>query len=474
MEAGKTARVVIVGGGIAGLAAAHRLIERASGGGSRLEITVLDSASRPGGVIETRTEMGCLLETGPDAFITQKPAALELVKRLGLEGELVNTNSEKRVTMIVSRGRIHPLPEGFMMLAPSRVRPFLVSPIISPAGKLRMALEFFLPPAQEVDDESLADFVRRRLGSEALARIAQPMVSGIYTADPERLSLRATMPRFLDMEREGGILRTLLRTRRNADASAGARYSMFVTPRGGLGQLIDRLVGELPDRTVRTGTTISRLDRGQQKEGRFRLQAANQQSFEADAVILAVPAHQAAGLVSDLDLNLSSLLGSIRFASSAVLNLIYSKESIKSGLDGFGFVVPAVENLSMLACTFSSIKFPHRAPAELIALRVFLGGELQGELLDLTDSEIERRVALDLHRLLDISARPLFGQTTRHMNAMPQYDVGHLDLVGKIMHRLENQPGLEVAGNSYYGIGIPDCVASGESAADRIYSYLSG
>ncbi|HET7112217.1 MAG TPA: protoporphyrinogen oxidase [Pyrinomonadaceae bacterium] len=458
-------RVVIVGGGISGLAAAHRLVEL---GLEKTQITLIEASGRLGGTLETRRRDGFLLERGPDSFISEKPEAVALAKRLGLESRLIETNETHRRSFIVRNGRLRPVPEGFQLLAPSRIWPFLTTDIFSLTGKLRMAAELFLPRQNGKEDESLASFVRRRLGREALDRMAQPMVGGIYTADPETLSLRATLPRFLDMESEHRslILAMLRQGRAQKIGTSGPRYSLFLTFDDGMDVLVNSLASVLPN--VRLNTRVHEI----KSSGAVWTIAAGEESFAADAVCLAVPAYTAAKLLENASPRLASQLNAVKYASTATINFAYPREAIKHPLNGFGFVVPFIEKRSLLACTFSSVKFPGRAPDDHVLLRAFAGGALQPDVFALDEAELVTRVEADLRELLNIERAPLFTEVAKWERSMPQYEVGHLDRVQAIENEVEALEGLALAGNSYRGAGIPDCIRSGETAAKRVINSL--
>jgi oxygen-dependent protoporphyrinogen oxidase len=524
-------RVVIIGGGITGLAAAHRVLERATATGRQVDLTLLEAGRRLGGIVQTRERDGFLIESGPDAFISEKPEALELATRLGLQSRLLETNEEHRRSFIVRRGRLLPVPEGFHLLAPSRFWPFVRSDIFSWPGKLRVGLEMFLPRRTQngkanLDntanttafnfsdaDESLADFVRRRLGTEALERVAQPLVGGIYTADPEQLSLRATMPRFLEMEREhGSLIRALRkqnrgqvadrgrsptpgspegqpgwgRTVRDGSGSgvSGARYSLFLSFDRGMQVLTDTLAGRVSPASIRLNTGVESITlhesvaTGDLPTGnaatvagpaaRWTIRTANDETFAADTVCLALPAYVSARLLRNLDAQLASELEAIPYASSTTINLAYKRADIPHPLDGFGFVVPFIEKRTLMACTFSSVKFAGRAAQDHVLLRAFAGGALQPEVFELNETELVSRVRADLCELLGIERAPLFAEVARWERSMPQYHVGHLDRVKRIEERVASLPGLSLAGNAYSGLGIPDCIRSGATAADLV------
>ena len=457
--------VVIVGGGISGLAAAYRLVEL---GLEESQITLLEAGTRLGGIIKTEQRDGFVLERGPDSFISEKPEAVALAKRLGIEPRLIGTNEEFRRSFIVRNGRLRPVPEGFQLLAPSRILPFLTTDIFSLPGKIRMAADLVLPRVNGKEDESLASFVRRRLGREALERMAQPMVGGIYTADPETLSLRATLPRFLDMERDhrSVILAMLRQGQAQKTGTSGARYSLFLSFDHGMEVLTKTLAGVVPN--VRFNTRIEELSHD---SGTWRLKTDSGETFKADAVCLALPAYVAAHLLRNVSEPLAANLNAIKYASTATINFAYRRAAIKHPLNGFGFVVPFIEKRSLIACTFSSVKFPGRAPDGHVLLRAFAGGALQPDVFALAD--IETRVENDLRELLGITEKPIFTETARWERSMPQYEVGHLNRLTQIETAIDQLQGLTLAGNSYRGAGIPDCVRSGETAADKIIKSLS-
>jgi oxygen-dependent protoporphyrinogen oxidase len=465
---------VIVGGGIAGLAAAHRLVELSRERELPLRFTLLEASDRIGGVISTERRGDFLLELGPDSFISEKPWALALCRRIGLESELIGTRDEYRATFVVRNGKLEPLPEGFMLLAPTKFGPLLRSRIFSWPGKLRMALDLVLPRAGQKDDESLGSFARRRLGREALERVAQPLIGGIYTADPDRLSLAATMPRFLQMEREHrSVIYAMWRAARNrpheAKNASGARWSLFVTLRNGMQQFVDTLTPRLSPGGVRYSAPVSTLRQG---DGRWTVVCADGSTLHAEGVVLATPAFQTEKIVRELNSQLANLLSTITYSSAATVNLAYRRDQIPHPLNGFGFVVPHLEQRAIIAGSFSSVKYGGRAPADQVLLRAFVGGSLQSELFNLDDQAMEQAVRRELELLLGIRATPLFSRIARYPHSMPQYFVGHLKLVDQIEQHVSCYPGLALAGNAYRGVGIADCVRSGEAAAEAILKSI--
>lgn len=456
-------RIVIVGGGISGLATAHRLVEL---GINPAEFTLLEASARLGGTIHTEHRDGFLLERGPDSFISEKPEGLALAKRLGLESRLIQTNEQHRRSFIVRNGRLRAVPEGFQLLAPSRIWPFISTDIFSVGGKLRMAADLVLPRRNGQNDESLASFVRRRLGREALERMAQPMVGGIYTADPETLSLRATLPRFLDMERNHrSVILAMLRQGPKRGTS-GARYSLFLSFDKGMQVLVDALKNLVPD--VRLNTRVEAI---QKLNDGWTIRTNTGESLEVDALCLAVPAHVAAELLANINQRLATQLNAIKYASTATISFAYPRSAIRHPLNGFGFVVPFIEKRSLIACTFSSVKFNHRAPDDHVLLRAFAGGALQPEIF--ASPDLETRVEAELRELLNIDRKPLFTQVAKWERSMPQYEVGHLDRIEAIENEVRGLPGLALAGNSYRGAGIPDCIRSGAAAAEQIVNFAA-
>ena len=346
-----------------------------------------------------------------------------------------------------------------------------------------MGLDLFLPRLRTngTTDESLAQFIRRRLGREALERVAQPMIGGIYTADPEKLSLQATMPRFLEMERNHRSIIRALR-KQNADEEGdtsgedssqtqGARYSLFTSFDRGMKVLVDRLAAKLANIGIALQTRITAVDLDRTNM-QWLLRSEHGPAISVDAVCLAVPAYVAASLIAETDVLLSAGLNLITYESTATINLAYRRSDVPHPLDGFGFVVPFVEKRSLIACTFSSVKFAGRAPEDCVLLRAFVGGALQPELIELDDDEMIARVRADLRDLLQIETAPLFSELCRWRQSMPQYEVGHLARLEKIAERIAALPGLALAGNAFSGVGIPDCIRSGEAAAVLLFDPL--
>lgn len=488
--------VALIGGGITGLAAAHRLIELAAAAAIPMRVALFEAGPRLGGVIHTVRIGDCLVELGSDSFITNKPAAVELCRRLGLEDRLISTNPESRRALVLHNNKPVAVPDGFMLMAPAKMWPVISSPLFSPLGKLRMGLERWVPPRADGVDESVASFVRRRLGREALERLVQPLVAGIYTSDPEKLSLRATLPRFLEMERQhGSLIRASRRTlsekngpaknapgdetgSANGQCESGARYGLFASFRDGMSELIDALVRSIKAAgEVHLDAPVSTLLRSASPQEGFSLQFAaglgtSTHTTSFDAAILALPADRAADLVWPLDSMLAGALGEIEYASSAIVCTGHSLSDVSHSLEASGLVVPAVEKRRILSVSFASRKFAGRAPEGQVVLRTFVGGALQPEVLAHSDAELVEIVLSELRELLGVRGEPRFAAVSRHERAMPQYHIGHLDRVRRIEQLASVHPRLALAGNAYEGVGIPDCVASGERAAEHVFRAL--
>ncbi len=468
------AGVVVVGGGIAGLAAALRARELAAERGTPLRVTLLEAAPRVGGSIASERADGFLIESGADSFLTEKPWALALCRRIGLEDRLITTRDAERRTFVVHGGRLHPLPEGFLLLAPTRLAPLLGSPLFSWPGKLRMALDLLLPRVASGTDESLATFVTRRLGREALERVAQPLIGGIYTADPARLSVAATMPRLLEMERRHRSLILAMRhqARVAATSGSGARWSLFVSFAEGMETLVRALAQRLPEGAICLGARVAAVRPRAAHD--FEITLADGESMRARGVIVATPAYVAADLVRPFAAALATELAAIPHASSATVTLAYARADVPHPLDGFGFVVPAIEGRRLIACSFSSVKYARRAPEGAVLLRVFCGGVLAAAMAERADDELVDAARDELRALLGIVAPPRLVRVHRHARAMPQYEIGHLARVATIDAAVARHPGLALAGNAYRGVGVPDCVHSGEDAAERLLAFDAG
>jgi protoporphyrinogen/coproporphyrinogen III oxidase len=456
----------IIGGGISGLSAAWFLQQ------SGIPYTLLESAERWGGKIRTeRVDAGdaapFIVEAGPDSFIAQKPWAAQLARALGLGDELLGTNDDRRKIFVLHRGKLTPLPDGLLLIVPTKFKPFALSPLISIPGKLRMALEPFLPPKPGDADESLAAFVQRRLGAEILDKLAEPLMSGIYNTDPHDQSLLATFPRFRKLEQEYGSLTRGMLASRRAHAPNTAPTSMFLSLKGGMQTLVDRLVDKL-DGDLRLKTGVERIE----KADRYRLTLSDGSTLEADLVIVTTPAPITARLLRPFAPGAAAKLEAIRYVTTGTLSLAYRAADADLP-PSFGVVIPRSENRPINAVTVSSIKFNHRAPNGYVLLRVFFGGSRSPQTVDLDDAALTQVVRDQLHRIYGISGVPLFTRIYRWREATPQYGVGHLDRVDEIERALP--PGLFVTGSAFRGVGVPDCVHQAqETVAQALTVRVSG
>jgi oxygen-dependent protoporphyrinogen oxidase len=459
--------IAIIGGGTSGLAAATVLDPAARAG--RLEYAIFEAAPRLGGVLVTERVDGCLIDAGPDSFLTEKTWGLDFVRELGLGDQLIGSNDAERKTYIVVNGRLAPIPDGLMFMVPTKILPVLTSPLFSVATKLRMAREWFSKPRGEARDESVAEMVARHFGQEMVDRLADPLLSGVYGGDTAKLSARAVLPRFADMERRyGSLSRGMLAARKqrlaaaqNAGQSSEPR-PLFTSLRGGMQQLVDTILARILPEAARVATPVV----GLAHEGAAWLVKPGGGATERfDAVVLALPAPTAGALLHNVHAQLAGELTAINYSSSVIVLMGYDIAAMAHVPPGFGFLVPRAEGRRTLACTFVHKKFPHRAPPDRALVRVFLGGASDEAVLALSDDEILATVRRELRQLAGLSAEPRFVRVFRWHRAMAQYEVGHLDRVQRI-HRLRDEvPGLRLAGNAYQGIGVPDAIASGRLAA---------
>ncbi len=460
-------RVAVLGGGIAGLAATYELLKGAAEESLPLEVHLVEREDRLGGTILTERVDGFVIEGGPDCLLAEKPWALELARELGLGGRIVPASVETQGTYILWRGRLHRLPEGFILLAPTSLWPFVISRLLSPLGKLRVALEPLIPRRRDGGDESLADFVSRRLGREVLERIAEPLVAGIHGGAPEVLSLKSTFPKFSELEAKYGSLIRGLREvmRRRRDQGMG---TPFVSFRQGMAELVEALEGAIGEGAqIHLSSSAQAVERG----GRGFLVHTSTGTFEVEALILATPSYVSARLLQPLKADLARLLEGIPYVSSVTLSLAFAEEEVEE-LRGHGFVVPRKEGLRLMAVTFSSQKFPGRAPQGKVLLRAFVGGARDEEVVELGDGEILELVLGELEGVLGLKGEPFLWRLFRWPKALAQYRVGHGKLMKEVEGKLRDTPGVFLAGGAYHGIGIGDCVRGGREAARRLLTFL--
>jgi oxygen-dependent protoporphyrinogen oxidase len=458
----KMRKTVIVGGGITGLATAFSLQECGAG-----DFTLIECSPRWGGKITTASQDGFVIEGGPDSFITQKTAALDLCRKLGLEGKLVGSNGGKNATTYVwSKGRLHPMPEGMMLMAPTMVLPFLRSRLISWPGKVRMGMELLVPKSIGDQDESLGSFVRRRLGSEALNKIAGPLMGGIHAADPEKLSLKSTFPMFQEMEKKhGSLLRGMMNRPKPPAGQHTKRPPMFMSLQGGLQQLSDAIISRLPRTSLRTGCCVLSVT---PSESGYQVHLSDGGSILADDIVFATPSYVTADLVQQIDPLLASRLRALRYVSTATVSLGFKRSDIAHPMLGAGFIVPKSEGRRITACSWSSQKFDHRAPEDSVLLRVFIGGAMAEDLAEQDEPALIEMAREELRIIMGITATPTLAQAYRWHKANPQYDLGHSQRVTEIERTLSHSPGLHLAGAAYRGSGIPDCILSAMKAAREV------
>jgi protoporphyrinogen/coproporphyrinogen III oxidase len=483
-------RIAIIGGGIAGLSAAYEL-DKARTAGNQIEYTLFESRDRLGGSLASDIVNGAVLERGPDSFLTEKPAAAELCRELGLGADLLPSNDAARKTYILVRNRLVPLPDGLMFLVPTKLIPTAMTRLFSVSTKIRMALELLIPPRPSgLPDEAVAALVERHFGAEAVDRLADPLLSGIYGGDAAQLSARTVLPRLVEMETKyGSLTRGMLAAHRqmrakakaaaqkNGNAKSGAPAAprpIFTALRGGMQQLVDALVARLDPASLRPSTQVTKVEKT--ADGWRVATAAGSESF--DAVIFASPAWAAGALLAPVDRTLGDELSAIPYSSSITVNMVYDEKKLGTLPEGFGFLVPASEGRAMLACTFVHRKFLGRTPAGKAVFRAFLGGIRNDELLTESDEALVTIVRRELSEILGaktigVHIEPEFTQVSRWRRAMAQYAVGHQERTARIAERVAALPGLRLAGNAYDGIGIPDCIRLGRQAAKEIVALCA-
>ena len=443
----------IIGGGITGLAAAWELAKAGQ------PAVLIEKDSALGGVIRTDHVQGCVIEAGPDSFLAAKPAALELINEMGLADQVIGSNDHLRVTYIVKGGRLIPMPDGLMMMIPTKLLPVALSPLLGWGTKFKMGLEYFAKSNPDAPERSVAQLVREHYGQEAVDYLAEPLLSGVYGGDPETLSANAVLGQFIDLEKKyGSLTKGTLALRAQRKGPGG---SLFKTHKGGLGQLIDALSQHLEgkvERRTATAQSLAKIPAG------YRIAFADHSTLDVAKVLLAAPAGPTSQIVANLDPELAGLLGSIPYNSSMTIALGYDRKTLGHPLNGFGFLVPKVERRKLVACTWVGTKFNHRVPADKAILRCFLGGAH----IDEADDSLVASVKAELADLMGVTAEPAFISIQRWRNAMAQYTLGHQQRVKTIRQLAARHPGLALAGNAYEGIGIPDCIRGAREAVKQL------
>jgi len=458
-------RIAIIGGGISGLSAAYTIEEKRRSG-TPVEYVLFESQPRLGGVLVTERVEGCLVEAGPDSFLTEKPWAADLCTQLGLGDQLIGSNDSERKTYILVKNKLVVMPDGLMFMVPTKIMPTVLSPLFSARTKLRMATEWFHPRRRSSDDETVAEMVARHYGPEMVEVLADPLLSGVYGGEASQLSVRAVLPRFADMESKHGSLgRAMLSARKKMGAAPkGPARPLFTSLKDGMQQMTDALVAALDPTALKTSVLVELVTR--ELDG--WTVSAGYQTDQFDAVIVATPTPAAALVLQSTDQNLSTELGSIHYSSSVTVTLGYD-EKVRGALPpGFGFLVPRSAGRRLLAATFVHNKFPHRAPDDRALLRCFFAGSNAENIWQLSDDEIIAIVRTELQQIVGLRAEPLFARVYKWKSAMAQYGVGHLDRLDRIERLRQQLPGLALAGNGYRGIGVPDCVRSGQDAARQV------
>lgn len=473
--------VAVIGGGISGLSTAYALYERAAAAGISIRCVVVDAAPSWGGKIVTHRVGDLVTEAGPDSFLSQKTAAIELCAKLGLTDQLINTNETSKRACVFSQGRLRELPEGLVVISPNQLGPFLRSGLLSWSGLARMGLDLAMPVKRSSADESLASFFRRRMGRQAFERMLEPLMAGIYAGDAEQMSVQATFPRFVELEQQyGSVIRGMMTARKAGPSatSAGPKRTMFVSLKNGLSDLVDALVRRLTEQgvTLRSRTVVEALRVRSHQPGRwmYDIILSDGSALSVDSLVLATPAYVSAELVRPLTPIAGGLLDLIPYASTATIAMAYPRAAVAGAAEGFGFVVPRAEGRDLIAATWTSLKWPHRAPADQLLVRCYVGGVGREAILQWDDRALVARVREELASMCGVTAEPHYVEVNRWMKAMPQYTLGHLERLNQIEAALSRYGGLVLTGAGYRGVGIPDCIRDGAVAADRVVRYLSG
>lgn len=472
--------VVIVGGGISGLATAFSLQEKATKAGLSIRCTLLESDTSWGGKIVTHRVGEMVTEAGPDSFLSQKQAGLDLCVKLGLADQLINTNETSKKACVLYKGHLHDLPEGLLSFVPKQLGSFLRSGLLTWTGLARMGLEIAVPPGPATGDESLAGFLRRRFGAQAFERVLEPLMAGIYAGDAEQMSLRAAFPRFFELEqRHGSIARGMMAAKKAAPSVSTdqPKRTMFVSLKNGLGDLVTALTRRLTQQGVelRIGARVDALRVRSHKLGRWMYDLILQDgsALSADGVVLATPAYVSADLLRPLTPIAGGLLDMISYASTATIAMAFPR-TLTSAIEGFGFIVPRTEQRHLIAATWTSLKWPYRAPADHLLVRCYVGGVGRENILQLDDDALTVKARDELAALCGIRVEPSYAEVNRWWKAMPQYTLGHLDRLAQLEAAISRYPGLVLTGAGYRGVGIPDCIRDGAVAAERVVQNLLG
>ncbi len=462
------ARIAVVGGGIAGLSAAWTLRQRG------VEVTLFEAGDRIGGKLQTEQVDGLLIDSGPDSFLSSKPAALQLIDRLGLSDRVINTLPDGGGTFVLRDGQLMPLPEGITLLVPAEFKAIARTKLLSPLGKVRMAMDYVIPAKTDDADESIGAFVRRRVGRQAFERMAEPLLSGIYAGDADQLSLLSTFPRLRETEHtHGSVIKGAIaqkRQAREADGKPGPSRTPFVSLAGGLSELADALADEIGREHIQTGAHVASIV---ELGDALAVELASGAREVFDGVVIAAPASETADMLSQLDAQLTTELRRIPYVSSATISLAFNAGDVAGKQIGRGFVIPRAEGRTLTALTWTSNKFGGRVPEGVVLLRGFVGRAGNQRPAYMDDEDLIPLVRAELRAILGIDAEPILSRVYRWPRAMPQYNLGHQEILAALSELLASHPGIALTGAAYRGVGIPDCVSDAASQANALADRIS-
>jgi oxygen-dependent protoporphyrinogen oxidase len=469
-------KVVVIGGGITGLSAAYDL-QKAKESGEQVDYLLVEKDNRLGGKILTEKVDGYTVEGGPDCFLAEKPWVGQMAQKLGIENRLMSSNEASKRTYVYADKRLNQLPDGLMGLVPSKIVPFALSSLISWPGKIRMAMDWFIAPRRDGVEETLGQFVTRRLGKEALDKIAEPLIGGIHAGDPDQMSVKASFPRFIQMEEKyGSLLKAMLAAKKmmpppKPPEPGKIQKTFFMTFIGGMQELVDAIVVKLDTSKILTGKTVSKIEK--KPGGGYAVHIDGMSPVDADAVIVTTPAHNATEIVKDVDKEMAEKLAGIPQATSALVNLAFKRTDVNVSLQAYGFIVPISEKRKIKAGTYSSSKWNNRTPGDdYVLMRAFVGGAKNQELVYQSDEALIEMVLNELKDIVGLKAKPHMTRVYRWEKGMPQYTLGHLERVAKIEERAAANPGFYVVGGSYKGVGIGDCINVGSQAVQGALDYV--
>ena len=465
-------KVVIIGGGITGLTAAYYLQKEAREKGLLLDVKLVEATHHLGGKIQTVVKDGYVIERGPDSFLERKQSASRLAKEVGMENELVNNTAGKSFVLV--KGRLYPMPGGSIMGIPTEIAPFITTGLFSPIGKLRAAADFILPRSNPAKDQALGIFFRRRLGDEVVENLIEPLLSGIYAGDIDKLSLMSTFPQFYEVEQKyrslviGMKKSTPQQPKPKNTGEKKKAKGIFLTFKKGLQSFVDAIEDKLEPNTVIKGYRVEKVEK---INNGYEVKLNGGETLYADSVIMSVPHHVTQSVFSQYDL--FNPLKDMSATSVANVALGFSEDAIKNDTEGTGFVVSRNSDYTITACTWTHKKWPHSTPKGKVLLRLYVGRPGDEAVVDLSDEEITKIVLNDLNKTMNITMDPELIVISRWKDSMPQYTVGHKERIDEVMVGLKEQlPGVFIAGSSYEGLGVPDCIDQGEEVVNKVLSFL--